>query len=370
MKLLTFMIYYSITLSIAFAGPYYEVVNDTTSGTSSMTISGYIGVAASTNTSTIYKFRIDGPGGYIQFPDGTIQTTAGGGTVEISTAIIDGLPIGSIIAYSTTTPPSGYLYCDGTTYSTTTYSELFAVIGYQYGGSGATFAVPDMRGMFMRGAFGNLNGSDPDANRVVGSTQTDAFQGHTHNIAYPLWHRAAGVPYGTQGNWFSDVGNPILEPATLSPYGNVRVSSETRPKNIAVAFMIKYANTLTVQVSTTILNGLVNSSNTFTGANTFSSLLDVSGSLKVGGGSVITKIEHGYIGTGSAGSAGSSGSVTFSSSFSSVPRIFLQVDESVDDNGATSVRVTAKSTTGFSWKSYTGSIQSASDGIFWMAVGQ
>ena len=69
---------------LSYAGPYYEVVNSTTAGTSTMTISGYIGVAASSTTPTTYKFRIDGPGGYIQFPDGTTQTTASGGDAVLA----------------------------------------------------------------------------------------------------------------------------------------------------------------------------------------------------------------------------------------------------------------------------------------------
>lgn len=40
--------------------------------------------------------------------------------------------------------PSGFLECDGTGYSTTTYAALFAVIGYTFGGSGGTFNVPNI----------------------------------------------------------------------------------------------------------------------------------------------------------------------------------------------------------------------------------
>lgn len=48
-------------------------------------VSGVIGVAASTGTPTTYRFIVNGPAGYIQFPDGTQQTTAGGGGGGAST---------------------------------------------------------------------------------------------------------------------------------------------------------------------------------------------------------------------------------------------------------------------------------------------
>ena len=43
-------------------------------------------------------------------------------------------------------PPSGFLLCDGTLYNITDYPALAGIIRYTYGGSGAQFAVPDMRG--------------------------------------------------------------------------------------------------------------------------------------------------------------------------------------------------------------------------------
>jgi hypothetical protein len=52
---------------------------------------------------------------------------------------------GMIMPYGGDTPPEGWLLCNGITISTTTYSALFGVVGYRYGGSGNLFAVPDMR---------------------------------------------------------------------------------------------------------------------------------------------------------------------------------------------------------------------------------
>jgi len=70
---------------LSYAGPYYEVTTDTTTGTSTMTVSGYIGVAASSATYTAYPFVINGVEGYLQFPDGSRQTY-GANSYSISTA--------------------------------------------------------------------------------------------------------------------------------------------------------------------------------------------------------------------------------------------------------------------------------------------
>lgn len=41
---------------------------------------------------------------------------------------------------------SQYRKCDGASYATADYPDLFALIGYTFGGSGANFNVPDLRG--------------------------------------------------------------------------------------------------------------------------------------------------------------------------------------------------------------------------------
>ena len=57
----------------------------------------------------------------------------------------DTLPIGTQVAYGGITPPSGWLICDGSAISRTTYADLFAVIGTSYGaGDGSTtFNLPN-----------------------------------------------------------------------------------------------------------------------------------------------------------------------------------------------------------------------------------
>lgn len=55
------------------------------------------------------------------------------------------------------TDHAGWLLCDGSSVSTTTYSGLYNVIGYAFGGSGANFNLPDQRGR-VAGAIGTGTG--------------------------------------------------------------------------------------------------------------------------------------------------------------------------------------------------------------------
>lgn len=58
------------------------------------------------------------------------------------------MPTGMIVAYAATTPPKGWVTCDGAALSRTTYASLFSIIGTSYGsGDGTTtFNAPDLRG--------------------------------------------------------------------------------------------------------------------------------------------------------------------------------------------------------------------------------
>lgn len=79
------------------------------------------------------------------------------------------LPTGSIMSYAgITPPPSGWLLCNGTEVSRTTYADLFSVISTTYGiGNGvSTFNLPDLRGRVIAGLDGM--GTSP-ANRITSS---------------------------------------------------------------------------------------------------------------------------------------------------------------------------------------------------------
>jgi uncharacterized delta-60 repeat protein len=98
--------------------------------------------------------------------------------------------------------------------------------------------------------------------------------------------------------------------------------------------------------------------------------LNIGGSVQIGhGGTPIRKIQHGIIGTCSSdGSAGSSGVVNFPYAFSSIPLIFFMPSEEFNNSGCNTVRINSRSTTGFSWSSWSGTTQTACDCIYWMAI--
>ena len=59
---------------------------------------------------------------------------------------IEGIPTGTIIPWSDSSVPTGYLECNGQAVSRSTYSALFAIVGTTYGtGDGSsTFNVPNL----------------------------------------------------------------------------------------------------------------------------------------------------------------------------------------------------------------------------------
>lgn len=160
-------------------------------------------------------------------------------------------PPGTVVAYGGTTAPQGWLLCDGSAVSRSTYADLFAAIGTNFGsGDGSsTFHVPDLRGRFVRGRDGGA-GRDPNSGSrtamngggntgdAVGSVQGDAFQGHWHEVQADAGLTAGGGQWrlgsGTVGS------NGVQSPISDGTNGTPRISSETRPVNVSLNYIIRY----------------------------------------------------------------------------------------------------------------------------------
>jgi microcystin-dependent protein len=99
-------------------------------------------------------------------------------------------PTGSIVAFAAAAAPTGWLLCDGTAVSRTTYADLFAAIGIVYGaGNGTTtFNVPDGRGRTLIGS-GTGDAADATAHALGSKTGTEThtlttaqLAAHSHGI--------------------------------------------------------------------------------------------------------------------------------------------------------------------------------------------
>lgn len=119
-------------------------------------------------------------------------TLSGNPTVDLHAApkqYVDAIPVipsGSVNAFAGSSAPSGWLMCDGTAVSRTTYSALYAVVGTTYGsGDGSTtFNVPDLRnrvpaGKAAAGTFSALGGT---AGAETANITTSHMPSHTHSI--------------------------------------------------------------------------------------------------------------------------------------------------------------------------------------------
>jgi|GEM_PF-6267589 len=150
-------------------------------------------------------------------------------------------PYGVPVAFMIDTLPAGWIKADGTVYNISTYPNLAAVLGNTYGGDGiSTFAVPDLRGYFLRGHDDGA-GNDPDATSrtdrgdgttgdEVGTKQADEFKSHNHRVVN------AGVD-SSLGSYVdrASAGGVTLDSSVITASGG----NETRPKNIAVCYAFR-----------------------------------------------------------------------------------------------------------------------------------
>ena len=149
--------------------------------------------------------------------------------------------VGMVMPFGCTSPPTGWLECNGASLSTSSYSNLYNQIGYTWGGSGGNFNIPDLRGEFLRN-FDEGRGADPG--RSFATYQGYALQGHNH-----FWQSWAGYQgtgdknpnnrgYGHNGPFGNSVKSQTL---TNQPgYPTASWAPETRPRNKTLNYCIKY----------------------------------------------------------------------------------------------------------------------------------
>ena len=123
---------------------------------------------------------------------------------------IEGIPTATIVPWSSSSVPTGFLECNGAAVSRSTYSALFAIVGTTYGaGDGSsTFLLPDLQDNIAMGksgtkALASTGGANTVAStgNVGGSTANATLstaQLSSHN------HLIVGQPYGNAGNAYNN----------------------------------------------------------------------------------------------------------------------------------------------------------------------
>jgi microcystin-dependent protein len=155
------------------------------------------------------------------FSDGT-EIINGGELLE------GGIPTATIVPWTDSSVPSGFLECNGAAVSRTTYSALFAIVGTTYGaGNGSTtFNVPDLAdnvpvGKSNNKALASTGGANTVAatGNVAGSTanatlSTAQLASHSHNSTnFP-------GPILTGANNFTNNPSPNSLRYNTGPTGN------------------------------------------------------------------------------------------------------------------------------------------------------
>jgi len=169
----------------------------------------------------------------------TLQTAADLSASITAQGVSALMPTGTVLHFAGSSAPTGWLLCDGSAVSRTTYATLFALLSTTYGvGDGSTtFNVPNTSGIFISGV-GSQTISTIAYTRTLATRQGDVMQGHIHRI---------NSNNGATGGFVNAVTNNIAaasdigsgSPSTDSTNGTPRTGAETRPANIAFNHIIK-----------------------------------------------------------------------------------------------------------------------------------
>lgn len=191
-----------------------------------------------------------------QMASGTVKANLGGSPANATDATLSALATalgpflnvptvtGQVAYFPATAAPNGWLVCDGSVISRTTYASLWTFANasgnivadgswsasttpgsFSSGDGTTTFRIPDLRGIFIRDWD---DGAGIDPGRGIGTYQADSFASHTHTFQT----NQTGTS-GTAGPAGS-TSNPTATITTSATGG-----SETRPKNAALLVCIK-----------------------------------------------------------------------------------------------------------------------------------
>jgi len=206
--------------------------------------------------------------------NGQVLQTNGSGALSFIT--VQGVPIGAIFCWPKNTIPTGYLECNGDSIPNgqgtvqgiqADFSALRQIVGS---------SLPDLRGEFVRGWASDTTDSTRDQGRGIKSGQSDDITSHNHTVtsnhtindsghlhtpsstnsptstvadgrSIAVNDRIVGNYGGGSGNGLGPLGNRQfmniattgISISTSNSVGNTG-GSETRPRNVALMYIIKF----------------------------------------------------------------------------------------------------------------------------------
>lgn len=166
------------------------------------------------------------------------------GAAWFSVGKSSGVPSGSLLGYGGSSAPAGWLLCDGSAVSRTTYASLFSAISTTFGvGDGSsTFNIPDLRGRVVAGKD-DMGGSAASRLTSGGSGVNGSSLGavggdqrlHAHSHAVTGYYYASGSgSLALRGDGFTD-GTAMSGTSTAAGAG----SSQNIPPTLVANYIIK-----------------------------------------------------------------------------------------------------------------------------------
>lgn len=200
-------------------------------GTYVTAVNGTAPIAASTNTAGIVSVSLTATYSSSTHDHSGVYQVAGNYATDTHTHTLP--PTGSIVMWTTTAAPSGWLFCDGSAYSYNTYPDLGALLG---GTPGGTFNVPDLRDRFIAGsatisAASNNTGTFAPNTANTHTHTTDIAHGHADTIAVSTHgdHTHSTNPAATTS------GAPSTVITSLTQTGSGQAGSNTHTHSTDIA---------------------------------------------------------------------------------------------------------------------------------------
>ncbi|HGJ4449284.1 TPA: phage tail protein [Salmonella enterica subsp. enterica serovar Thompson] len=145
------------------------------------------------------------------------------------------MPVGVPVPWPIATPPTGWLKCNGASFTSSQYPKLAQAY--------PALRLPDLRGEFIRGWD---DGRGVDIGRILLSAQGDAIR----NITGSITDIRFNVSAATAGAFTNTINGPASEDAVGGGSARnvafdasrvVPTASENRPRNIAFNYIVRAA---------------------------------------------------------------------------------------------------------------------------------